>query len=471
VLGSNFNPAISGAGTHVLTYSTASSPSGLCPDQSTLAVNVFSLATPIIDQAGPFCDNSSAKQLMVSPVGGIFAGANTNAVSYKGVFNPAFAAIGNNIVSYSISSGPCIAFAQATIAVEKFVSAGFATSQKINFCQGDLPVNMDTYVINPGGMWAADAGIDNGSNLFNPAKANVGDNKVTYSTFSASNASLCPDSKTIIVTVNETPTITLTGSYNGSCAPVPVALEMKSASPQKITGYGYWNTGDGAEGITGLKVNHTFTAVGVYTVVSYFVSDKGCTGQAKLDPPIIVHETPKANFMYEPDEITLSNPQVYLSNLSTNLNTNLYQWSVTGISKIYEINPRLTLSNVGLYKITLNATSMFGCKDEMSKTIEVKNELNVYIPNSFSPNADGLNDVFKPVFTPFGLDSKSYELEIFDRWGKLLFKSNDPNKGWDGSQDNTGINSIKQDSFVFKLKFKDANGKAYEKTGSIMLLP
>ena len=50
---------------------------------------------------------------------------------------------------------------------------------------------------------------------------------------------------------------------------------------------------------------------------------------------------------------------------------------------------------------------------------------NVSIPNTFTPNYDGLNDIFIPVFTSYGFDQRSYLLEIFDRWGELIFKSDD----------------------------------------------
>ena len=471
VTGTNFYPAMSGAGTYVLSYSTSSLPSGLCPDHSTVSVNVFSLSTPVINPAGPYCNNTPVQQLLVSPLGGIFGGANTNAVSTKGLFNPAFAIIGNNIISYSISSGPCIAFAQSTIMVEKFIPANFATSQKLNFCQGDAPVNMFSYVENGGGAWSAFPAIDPGNSMFNPAKANLGDNVVTYQTFSSPDATLCPDTKTITVTVNETPTITLIRSNNASsCAPVDVALEMKTSSLQSLSGYGYWNIGDGSQAISGLKINHTFTAAGVYTPAANFFTDKGCGAQALLFPPITIFESPKANFIYEPDVITTANPEVYLNNLSSGLNTNIYQWSVTGYSKLYDINPKLTLPQVGLYRVTLSATSINGCKDEISKIIEVKNEFNVFIPNSFSPNSDGINDTFKPVFSPYGLDANNYEFEIYDRWGAKIFATTDPNKGWDGSQLNLGIASLKQDTYVYKLKFKDLDGKNYFKTGNVHLL-
>jgi gliding motility-associated-like protein len=99
----------------------------------------------------------------------------------------------------------------------------------------------------------------------------------------------------------------------------------------------------------------------------------------------------------------------------------------------------------------------------------VKNEFNVYIPNSFTPNADGLNDVFAPVFSPYGLDAKTFEMEIFDRWGKSLYHTKDVTKGWDGSIQNKGLDLLKSDVYVYKIKYKDLEGVVFNKLGHISI--
>jgi gliding motility-associated-like protein len=109
------------------------------------------------------------------------------------------------------------------------------------------------------------------------------------------------------------------------------------------------------------------------------------------------------------------------------------------------------------------------CKDVVSQVISVKNDYGVYVPNSFTPNFDGVNDIFIPVFSPFGLDLKVYDLEIFDRWGLSLFKTKDYTVGWNGFAKGTE-DPLKQDVYVYKIRFKDAEGKIYNKTGHVSLL-
>ena len=132
-----------------------------------------------------------------------------------------------------------------------------------------------------------------------------------------------------------------------------------------------------------------------------------------------------------------------------------------------EVNPTILFSKTGKYEITLTSSTSKDCKDWMTKWIEVKNDFNVTIPNTFTPNYDGLNDIFIPVFTSYGFDQRSYQLEIFDRWGSLIFVTNDYKKGWDGLYK---LNSMKEDVYVYRIRFKTSDGNSIDKYGHVTLL-
>jgi gliding motility-associated-like protein len=234
-------------------------------------------------------------------------------------------------------------------------------------------------------------------------------------------------------------------------------------------GEGEWHLGDGSEPQKGKLFDHVYTAPGSYSVVLNYTFE-GCSTQVALANPIEVHEVPKADFTL-PDEVLISDPEVQLTNLSTAMGNNKYTWYITGgVGTIEgEVNPKFSLPKIGKYQITLVAENEHSCKDEMTKILEVKNHFNIYIPTSFSPNFDGLNDEFKPVFSEFGLDHRQYELEIFDRWGHALFRSKDPNKGWDGSALNKG-EPLKEEVYVYRIKYKDMDGNAYTKMGHVSLV-
>jgi len=463
VNGTTFNPATSGVGSIVLTYNTSSSPSGLCPAQATTAVNVYSLAAPAITKAGPFCNVGAPINLQVSPLGGIFGGANNGATTPQGGFNPGFAIIGDNIVNYSVSAGPCVAYAQTTITIEKFISADF--SQYAGpYCKNDAAINLNSIAQNPGGVWAGPGVV---GSLFTPANANIGNNNViTYLTHSMPTASLCPDTSAMRIQVNDIPNVSIVSNAEKGCAPVEVIFNTPSAN----TGTGIWNLGDGSEPLQGLTVTHLYTTPGSYTVSFNYQDDIGCSTQAFLTNPIIVYEVPKANFSYSPDDITIANPEVQFSNLSTILGNNTYQWQIGNLYQLNNVNPKVVFPQAGDYEIVLTASTIHGCKDVVSKVVQVKNDYGIYIPSSFTPNFDGLNDEFIPIFSPYGLDLKTYDMEVFDRWGHSLFHTKDFTKGWNGTVNSKGDEPLKEDVYVYKLRYKDIDGKIHNKTGHVTLM-
>jgi gliding motility-associated-like protein len=91
--------------------------------------------------------------------------------------------------------------------------------------------------------------------------------------------------------------------------------------------------------------------------------------------------------------------------------------------------PDIKYDNEGEYTIILIATSVDGCTDTATKSYYYMPGL--WLPNAFTPDNDGLNDIFRPVTQRNTLDP--YQLLIFDRWGQLIFKSSNPADGWDGT--------------------------------------
>jgi gliding motility-associated-like protein len=108
-----------------------------------------------------------------------------------------------------------------------------------------------------------------------------------------------------------------------------------------------------------------------------------------------------------------------------------------------------------------------GCVDSANYTVVVLEELLVYVPNTFTPNNDALNNTFKPIMTA-GFDRFNYQLLIFNRWGEVIFESLDPDIGWDGSYNG----SIMQDGvYTWKIKFGILqNEDTKEMTGHVNLI-
>lgn len=457
--GNTFDPSATGAGQFILTYNTSSSPSGLCPDKSTLTVNVYSLQVPTILNVGPFCNKSEPIKLQPTPVGGAFDGAN-NIVSYDGILNPAFGLIGDNLITYSVSSGPCKAFATLTVSIEKFVSASFA-KQTGPFCENADPLNLNSLVNNPGGTWSGNGVV---GNMFYPKQAK-GMNTITYYTHSTPHTNLCPDQQTTQIQVNELPKVDLVSNIYKGCSPVEVIVNVTD----KNYGTADWDFGDGTKS-TGLNTSHIYTKPGTYNITAMYADEIGCSAVSKMKNTITVFETPKADFSTDPSiESIVINSEVQFVNLTKALSNGKYEWQIDTY-KVDDVNPRITFSQTGDYKIVLIAKTVNDCQDQITKTIFVKNDFQIYIPSSFTPNFDGINDTFVPVFTPYGLDEKAYEMEIYDRWGHQLYQTKDMTKGWNGTVQNKGTEPLKPEVYVYKIKYKDMDGNVYSKLGHITLL-
>ncbi len=111
----------------------------------------------------------------------------------------------------------------------------------------------------------------------------------------------------------------------------------------------------------------------------------------------------------------------------------------------------------------LEAYNAFNCRNSDTVCVTVTEDWNIYIPNAFTPNNNDINDVFIPV--GYGIDE--IELMIFDRWGALIFKSDDKTKGWNGTYKNV---LCKADVYVYKVNFTTMNHHEENRTGHVTLL-
>jgi gliding motility-associated-like protein len=135
-----------------------------------------------------------------------------------------------------------------------------------------------------------------------------------------------------------------------------------------------------------------------------------------------------------------------------------YAWDFDDNTTSSLFNPvHIFAANGSSYDVTLVSTSSFGCTSSYSLTISYEEGLIYYVPNSFTPDGDQFNQVFLPIFS-LGIDVSSYQFSIYNRWGELIFESNDLQVGWDGTYPYD--NGVVQDGIYtwlidFKLKEND----------------
>ena len=179
------------------------------------------------------------------------------------------------------------------------------------------------------------------------------------------------------------------------------------------------------------------------TTASYLITNgnsNGCDSTITLHLTIL--QSPVANFSY--NQFNLCYPEIEFVNTSDNF-TGCF-WEFGDNDTTYYLNPHHTYEEPGKYLVTLFVDNMSGCIDSTSYTIEVDRET-FFIPNSFTPNTDDLNNVFKV----YSESVNEINLYIYNRWGETIFYTNNINNGWDGTylneQCQEGVYSWRLDYF------------------------
>lgn len=462
VTGTNFDPVVAGAATHTLTYSTNSLPTTtLCPSQSTIEITVNSVVQPTIAPVSPVCDNFAAQQLASTPAGGVWSAASVGSdVSTSGLFTPSTSLLGTNKLYYTMTNAPCVKKDSIDITVVHFIPATI-TGTLGPYCIYDATVSLQPTAQFTGGVWSGN-GVTGSS--FSPTIAGAGTSVITYSTNPAP-AGLCPDIKTLSILVNDKPEANAIPDINAGCNPVTVSY----ATTNYNTGTGVWNFGDGSLPVSALQTSHTYTAPGTYTATFYYTDAIGCKDTTIANSGITVYALPVASFDPSVIVTTVVDGQVEFTNQSTVLNNNTYTWDIGGLYSSTHVNESYLFANSGQFIVSLFATSSDGCVDDTSVVITVNPDVVLYVPNAFTPGSDGLNDVFQIFLPPTGVDYSTFNLVVYDRWGELIYQTNDVTLSWNGKKNNSG-NVLKQDSYVYKITFQDEQKKHYEKLGHVTLL-
>jgi gliding motility-associated-like protein len=168
-----------------------------------------------------------------------------------------------------------------------------------------------------------------------------------------------------------------------------------------------------------------------------------------------------------PPSLILSNDTTIFTGQEVQLNVSgaaNYIWQPAGnLSCANCSDPVFTADTTTLFVVT--GTAATNCKATDSLLITVLPALKFDLPNAFTPNGDGSNDVFLPVFK--GEVFEQFHLKIYSRWGKLVFESSSPNQGWNGTIDGA---SLPSDVYIFVMDYRFTDGRSGQESGDITLL-
>ena len=285
-----------------------------------------------------------------------------------------------------------------------------------------------------------------------------------------------------VTTTDECPSADMTSELNVFVRPIPepnIASDTLidclpsvlnfSASP---TGMGpfnyYWSFGDGS-GSTAISPFYEYQNPGTYTIGLTVVDPVGCTGTESIVNKVRILPRAILDYTITPPTVSLSNANVEFSGLAPN-STNA-SWSISGFNGLDTIPligfdtayAQHTFSDTGLYIVQYTVTTAEGCEASVTDLVRVYEDFDMYVPLSFSPDGDGINDEFFPVLP--GFEIEGYEFRIFNRWGRQIFMTYSTDSGWSGDEMPAGyyfwkiegkskknLESIQRDGYLFLVR-------------------
>ena len=456
VSGANFDPAVSGEGTFAINYAFT----GTCPIDSTFDFVV----DPVLD---PTIDNEPAEDICIADgsyafttsgdIGGTWSIDNGGVIDAStGVMN--LTKGGFFDVTYKHTGCPI----EDVVTIEVTTPGNPDFDPAGSFCE-NLPVYQLSEPLTPGGVWSSlpiAGAVDPVTGEFDPGVAGPGSHDVTYTLEGA-----CPAFDTEIIVIDDLPDWDYVIPNANGCEPYTTSMIVVSQGdlPETTT----WSFTDGLVTTTNGAVDsltHTFVNDGCYNGTAVVAFENGCIDSVTKTNAVCVNPVPIADFDWGPKSATVLEPFIQFEDLS--IDADSWNWDLGRVSTT-NIPPNPTASTLqnpfvtygspdsGTYTVELIAWNGM-CSDTIIKRITILDNFTVFVPNAFTPDGDGLNDIFFPNGKNHdNIEGASeYSFLIFNRWGALIWESGTPYQPWDGTNAKTG-SEVQQDVYVWKLKVWD----------------
>jgi gliding motility-associated-like protein len=338
------------------------------------------------------------------------------------------------------------------------ISASFKTSSNIICDVSNIPFeNKSRYALSPEFLWNFGDTII--SSEISPIHSYEKDS--VYNVILTLNSPIgCKDtiSKSLRVYNNPKPLLKLINT--NFCAPAKTEFQLVYGNKRFTPDSTYFLIND-FEKIMGDSAFYTFQDTGLQSTkfVIHF-GEGNCLIDSVLD--LKFYEWPKAKFTSSSSKISIEEPTVIFENNS--INATSWKWDFNDLDTSEIKDPGHRYESAGLYDVRLIVSNDGGCFDTIIQQIGVAPENFIKLPSGFSPNGDGKNEAFKI------LSAGSFELisfKIFNRWGNIVFETNDVEEGWDGKRKGKNQNS---GTYIYYIKGKDKDGDLIERHGNFTLL-
>lgn len=365
-----------------------------------------------------------------------------------------------NYYVYAIDANGCIGNnAETTVNVRPPITAT-AIGDKLKICPGD-PLNITIKATGGNGNYIYT--LENGQNVtdyFTVYPSETESIKITVT----DNCNSPLDIAIVEVTVLNAPPLSFSADITQGCQPLVVNFVEHSDDENQTF---LWTFGDGnsSNNLSSNNTTHVYENSGNFTVGLEVTSVDGCKSYQEIVNLINVYKLPKAKFITEPSNASVLKPEIKFINISENTEVSYWDFgdenTFIGKETFHTYPP---FSNN--YVVSLIAESDKGCRDTTYSTVYIYDIATLYAPTAFTPDGDGINDTWRLIGSSIDLDN--VKLLIYNRWGEIIFETDNFYSEWDGTVKNnkTATNGI----YTWLITYKDIYGIEFQQSGTVTLI-
>ncbi len=416
--------------TQATTYTVVVHPEGWegCASTSSVTVAPNPSVDPGLDTSIELCSGLGMFELLSQLQGTpVDIGTWTDAAGNPIDGSQSTVDIADGVYTYTVGLDGCVLSSELEIAVSEPLAMSITNT--FDTCSGD-PVSV--------GIETLTGGMGTQSIQWTSNGAIVGDTETLTLEPTASAeycvevSDLCPGETIgdcMNINVEAFPAIDIAVSSNTGCEPYEIFFE--NLTDESLYVDSYWNVGE-ANYTNEDTLRHLYYTPGLYDVNLTLKSALGCTYNQEFPNHIQIYASPEPFYTYDPYVTTIPDTEFNFENLTEDTIVSHF-WEFDTLGTSYDTDPTFMFPmNVGgTYPVSLTVVDMNGCTSTYTKDIIVNDLLNVFIPSGFTPNADGLNDAL--FFYGTDINTDRFNVKIFNRWGEVVYESNDITEPWDGS--------------------------------------
>lgn len=452
-------------GTHDVLLTVTST--GGCTDDTLITVTVFPSATADFtftevckDVVTDFTDQSVITSGIIAgwdwDYGDLSAHGNTQNTTHTyatdGTFTVTLTVLSDNGCSSSVSQD---------VTVYPLPVADFTVT---SVCEGVANAFTDASSVTSGTIanWTWDFGDNTSLSTQSPTHTYPAAGPYTAQLRVASDQG-CLDSITKPVTVYPLPVVDFEAVPDAGCMPLDVNFnDLSTIATGNNTSWLWTIESAGTAGTQ--NTAHTFPNAGQYDVTLTVTSDNGCVTTLSQSNFVTVHPKPIPAFTYTPQITEILYPEITFTDFTAG-NPTQWHWQFGSGDSSDVQNPVYNYPDTGKFNVLLEVFNQFGCSDTVSHTVIITPSFTIYVPNAFSPNDDGVNDVFLPK----GIGWRDYELRVYSRSGNQVFTSFDQEVGWNGKVRDSQNFAI-PDVYVWRVYVRDKNNRMQDFKGTVTLV-